>query len=901
MLSFLLAIINFGQTMAQEYDTNENVAVSFLRDTLKLRNGQLAFNNVVLTNLSSNTLSLGTRIELPKGWSLFSNIPSGVDIMPGQSITLPFRIKAAYDAYGNRKYILRFYIDDPSSGKTITKYIYAIIEANTTWSAELLNPNSFALETQALPDFKFKIQNNGNKTEAFDINFQSELRLSYPSTGLQLFLKPGQDTIINVGIRSRFLNQVSDKILIEINSRNTIKILKQNIYFLSNVYQPREIKYNYAPINITWNSSNLLNPSNTYYYIQADSYIKLEKNNAISFRIKSNGQPTSDNVYGNFALFNLHLNKLTISAGNQQDYMYNPIIGNGIKLEYRTDGTHQEIYGLKGQLFNATTLGLRQESFLKNGLNFKTEVQYNKNNTNNLKNLFGIYQIGLSELKNLEFNLKAGFCNESLSNLSLNKYGYILGYTFSLNKSFFRIKSNYQSYSGYMPGTYRGSLNQFHNAEIRLKYLAIGGIYTETSRQPVRYLSNYSETTNYLSIQNKEYGLSTRLFIAKNSVSLKLTKFSFFQNTKEGSVMSGDKISFSHSIRNSKFEHTLQVNGSIAKFTNSDFSVENKNALSVFMRGRYRDLIYTARYESGPVYFYDFYYFNQTGYFNTRQHYGIGYNISKSSKFRLNSSLNLYSYNSRSKPTVSILNNVYFHLPKAGLEVNISSNNDLLNLRSTPFISLSVQKNINIPLPFYKKYKSTKISLFKDINNNGIKDANEEPVKDATLQINNIYMATGENGEVFLKNIDKGNYTINYSKISNQKGWKPKDNLTDTLQINGDKEFEIPFVKSKSISGKVIFMEAKNSLNEKLNLAGVIITAKNPKGKEFKTITNEDGEFYLNIEDNIYDISVPFNAFGTGYHFDKNTLKVNLFDNSYQEINFTLIEKARKINIRKLN
>ena len=78
-----------------------------------------------------------------------------------------------------------------------------------------------------------------------------------------------------------------------------------------------------------------------------------------------------------------------------------------------------------------------------------------------------------------------------------------------------------------------------------------------------------------------------------------------------------------------------------------------------------------------------------------------------------------------------------------------------------------------------------------------------------------------------------------------------------------------------------------------------MVVAVNRKGEMFRSTTNERGEFYINLSEDIYNIQIPTNIFGEGFRVDRSILTVDLTKEKYSEIEFKVIQKKRAINIKK--
>jgi hypothetical protein len=189
--------------------------------------------------------------------------------------------------------------------------------------------------------------------------------------------------------------------------------------------------------------------------------------------------------------------------------------------------------------------------------------------------------------------------------------------------------------------------------------------------------------------------------------------------------------------------------------------------------------------------------------------------------------------------------------------------------------------------------------MFKDANNNDKWDKGEEPIKEASILINGKYLSSDEKGKTSLRNIEKGNYIVDFSPISNQKGWMPLTILSDTVNLKRDREILIPFKTTLSIVGKVEFSAGAYSIRGNMKLSGLRIVAVSETMKEFEAITNEDGEFFFNLVQGSYTIKMPESILGDKFKFDYLSQDVLVYDQPQESLLFILKEKGRKLNIRR--
>ena len=887
----------------QSFDFLKKFDVTLLKDSLTVNVGQYCFNNVVLSNLTDQSIDLGFRIELPKGWSILSNFPSGISLPAGQIKNIPFRVKVGSRAFGGQTYIIRIYLDDPITGKTDISYVKMHVKAQSLWKAYLTNPEIITSESEDLPDFNLSIRNTGNKPELFEITFDSNLRLTLPERGTQVLLKPGEDTLLTVGIRSRFLNQIEDQILIEIQSRGKKELLRQRILFMTSVYKPNESKYEFYDVNVSLNSSNILNPNGNYFYLQSDSYLQFTKDLSLMYKFRYNGNSSYQNISQGQIFTALQYKNFKVGGGFMQNFLYGNYSGNGLMAEFKNKNACYSGQIVRNNKFSNTFYTLDADQQISEHISMGIQAQFNNNTNTGSRNAFGIYHINVSNVKNLNLKLDGGYSSETMLFGQTNKNGLIGGYNLDYASRKFKIHSNYIDYGSYFPGIYKGLMTQNHQIYLKSGILTLGGFYNRTNRTPSYFHSDTEEFIVYDTFSQEEMGalLSSN---KKSNISLRLSKFDLEQKVGNKASMMGYKALLSFQNSRTKLNYLFQISATTSQYT----SLENNNSkLSspsyfAFFRGRSKHLSFHMRYEYGPNYFYDYLYYLSQGYYISKGQASLNYQIISKNNFYWNSGLSYYKFNGLASGNINWSNRLHLNLPKRGLGLSININNSLLNKSSEPYVNISLDKTFGIPFPFHKKYKSVRMIFFKDKNYNNKQDKDEEPVRNAQIVVNKRNMITDNEGAITLSNILPGDQVLEFDKINNQKGWTPGVNsVKDTIKVKRDIVTGIPFTRSKYISGKVAVIMAKNSINTPPSLAGILVSIKGKDGKEHKAISNSKGEFLINLASGTYEIIIPKGILGKDFYLSNNGLSVDLTQTQGEEVILTIIERERKINIRRID
>ncbi|HEY1008580.1 MAG TPA: carboxypeptidase-like regulatory domain-containing protein, partial [Daejeonella sp.] len=311
-----------------------------------------------------------------------------------------------------------------------------------------------------------------------------------------------------------------------------------------------------------------------------------------------------------------------------------------------------------------------------------------------------------------------------------------------------------------------------------------------------------------------------------------------------------------------------------------------------------RSLGATFSYEQGPGIYYDPISFSNRNIDNSK--YQFSPFIEKSF---FKSTLNIrlqgdYQYNRNLGGTsVSARGDVSLDLKHHGMSLRVYGAKDIkTGLFKQDFLNFSIRKSFNVPLLGMKKYRSLKVVMFKDKNNNDVFDAHDEPVQKADFSINDQHFNTNSKGEAQYRNIPKGDYTIALGQITGTTGWIAKDGYEQTVKVKDDKALYIPFKESKFLAGKLNLVKDTYS-NEGFNPGNIRVMAVNSKGETYNTLTNEKGEFSFNLPSDTYIVQINSNVFSDTFRVLQEAFNADLLNNQQEEIVFEVRERKRQINI----
>ncbi|HYD20965.1 MAG TPA: carboxypeptidase-like regulatory domain-containing protein, partial [Flavipsychrobacter sp.] len=205
---------------------------------------------------------------------------------------------------------------------------------------------------------------------------------------------------------------------------------------------------------------------------------------------------------------------------------------------------------------------------------------------------------------------------------------------------------------------------------------------------------------------------------------------------------------------------------------------------------------------------------------------------------------------------------------------------------------------LNTPFLPIRKYHTVKLQLFTDRNGNGVMDGDEQAVVGQTLSLGEQMFVSNEKGIVELRNADKGTYKLDFGFTSKLRGWAPSNGVRQEVNVSGSNIFPVPYKVSRVLQGRLRLVLDSTS-NLKFSLERIKVIAKDENGAEYSTITDEGGEFYLNVPAGNYTVSLSEAAFDENFRPVENALHADMVNNNVKDIQFEIRQKKRTMNIKK--
>ncbi|HYK76373.1 MAG TPA: hypothetical protein VEV16_05305 [Daejeonella sp.] len=899
---FVLFITCLALSRAQAQLAPESIQVSFLKDTVIQNGNAFSFNRVSLTNTSSVKQVFGLELILPEGWqSLFDN-RKVYQLEPAQTLEIPLRIAAAHNTLSNKPYSISLAVNMVGNNKKNTFNYLALVQANSKWKSSLISPETMLNRINKETYFQIALSNNGNITEELSLNFNTNLNLTISKRNTRIQLPAGADTVIQVGIitDSRYLEEFKpQEIEIEIfDAAKHQQRLVQRIYSTNTIFRENPSRWYTMPLSVELVSQNFTNRQQQLYYINSSGNVPLSNTRSFSFNFRSDDFSSSSSGSGRYANMDYISKQWKISVGDQTEFSNFLINGTGARLIYTGKGYRFNALGVKSRIGDANQFSLNQE--LSTGKNKvlinKSELNLDKlNKTNSLTNILE-YDLAFGKASNLAIYSGLGLESVQLPQEKINQNGYTAGLNYNYSSSVFNLRSTNNLTSKSFPGMERGVSRSSNEIRLVAKSFFGGAIADYTQRSVSTLDSN--QFIYLFGGKSSEYGIRTGFNRRRNNLALTASVVNQLQDSSTSMQFRSHKLNLNTGL--GIFEN---LNLSLSANLSRNFLADNANFNPVYSFNTFGTLQTKAlglsfRLDKGP-----FYYAELLSYLNTG---------TKTNRYQLSpyADLNFFKSILNTRVEVNYSNDIAsnYKIYSARVDLNVDLKKQGLSLRfygsqnfsqnNTNYLNLSVRKNFTLPLPGLQKYRSLKVVLFKDHNNNNVFDEGDEAIPNADIRIQNQPFITNKNGEIFYKNIKTDKYSLELEKTNSLKGWIAKNGTRQTLNLEEKANWYIPFQQSRFLSGRLNMVKDPFS-KQTFNPANIRITAIDSKGETYSTLTDYDGNFSLNLPADQYIIKINEKVFTEEFRVLQDTFTADLMESREADVTFEIRERKRQINIRK--
>jgi hypothetical protein len=915
---------------------------------------QVASNVLVAKNGTSRRMNFILDVSSPAGWQTLIDREKIYSVAAGDSLFIPIRIIPQKSAEGNVNYFV-------NASALSTQYIPLAstpwsleITKHSQWRTDVLDKIAFFPSKGDTTKFRLKLQNDGNSYEDLNIIFNVPTKitvldyLSNPlaensvnirlgvgmDTTLTFYAKLGAESTKNDFFSSKPLipTDAEDgeyKIQIQVRDKSGRGVTTGGRVDLLKLGSEKKVESNKGnstiPITMEFNSYNILSQfTNFSLDLYGEMDLAAKKNLRYYYQtIISSSAFTGTQFMGSYKFAQYTTEKYQVSAGNVGDNMEVLLNGEGVKGSYDfgkfSVGAIYVTRQQNGNLENRVQdLGARLAYSNEKGVQLETGIVRRNDEFNdigaNLVTASGTYRISNNHI----IRVNGGFSSE-LHTQSTNPFT-TTGYGFGLKYSATYFGVNIASQLRYNSANYLSQFRGTTGLNVNLRYpLTNNRFFALKADINERQAEIYSKG---------------RLF-PENKFKLNVYEFQYGFNTEAGSLVLYPRLQNDEVLG----LRTMTAGGGLL------FSSNRKSDLRVYSRFftgftkaldytikpylvarwentlRYKNLNVTARYYYGPFNVLDNLRVLEDG-INPQSVFLSTYATLNFRKARLSIrptfNLSYESVLARMRSNFSPV--VVFH-SKNDIQFTVTGELFSINQGESPLPSVNalgdgvfntfsqsnfllrfgVKKVFNIKRPGSKSH-DLEVVVFKDLNGNNRRDVGEDFVEDAIISVKDMSLMTNSEGKVIFKNLPQENYLVKSEVLSNIEGWFKGDG--QSVILDNDRTVFIPLKRGVQVKGNILLQQAQYSALGQggMNLNGIRVNMTDKDGNSYSGLSGQNGEFNIYVPFGLYTIKVNEQAVDDQFQFAQSsyTLNVNNVSVNYQ-VTFYLIEKARKLNIKKFD
>jgi hypothetical protein len=950
------------------------ISVSFRETNSQIKTSELASNMLKIVNGSEKKLNFYVNLSLPEGWQSIKSSDVLYHLDGGDSIFIPVKISVNAHEEGNINYlIMAGLVSESSNQQFASASWYVQLGMESQWNASVNKTEAYFTNNSDTSSFSMQVQNTGNSVEWYTVKLMPHHRIQVYNKQMtdlvpsffNFSLSPGMDTLMQFVIQSTeeqkndyrdhdesaTEEETTDKFPLRVSVQSQPKNLaagrtwKTTIDFRRNTSEAQFNRYNrlVLPLTMEMRMDNLFDEASAMS-LNLYGNTRLSKGRSLSYRYQSfySQQYFEPKAFkGNYHYLGYFTPKSFIEVGNITgwgNFGFTPS-GRGIRGEH-TIGKNKigVMYIQNPDLFQAVTNrigGIHHEVELKK-FSLVNYFQQSRNDFSKVNG--GLFVSGANfKFKNQHIlSTRAGASNEhyygALLPFSKSGYGGNINYTGSIKdfSVFFNASHGTKYYTGY-----RGISSLNYTATYRQDRSHAWIFSNSFYRQNPVYFDPVGRPLPTYKSASDKYELRYSIGNVANSYSVRAA---YYNEDYLNIHYQTRGVGFDyHPSTKSDFRFVANAFGSYVRLP--DFDIPDYFTAQVRSSLRYKSLTMNVRYNYGPYQAYEHLRFaiyrinHQSIYLNS--YYGCWLLADKMS---IEPSLN-YSYETLYKRSrLSIRPQVYY-FSKSGWQFNMygeyifnsqkiltlddninqytTENMDQTSIYKDMIFGFGLKKQFGIPVTA-KKYFTTSMIIFKDMNGNGKQDKNEESIENVLVTIKPINpdsalneqdrsisergeeVITDVHGHVMFKNIPRGTYLVTSKPLIENSGWFA--GLEQVMVLDKSKNIEIPYTHGVRVLGTVTvdLSEFSNLRNKNPELSRIRVTAVDSAGTTYSTLTGEGGKFEIYVPSGDYRISINQNAMGDNFTLDQNAIPVSLEGGmDAYHISFQLREKERQVKVKK--
>lgn len=961
----VLIIFSLCESVIKSYAGPSGIVASFVHANTSQEASEVANNTLRVKNLTNSTVRFHVNFSMPAGWQFLGNASKDIELAPGDSVFVPARVIIENAAKGGTSYIVTAWLSSEKGIQFSSQNWYVSIPSKSEWKALIPTKQHYFITGNDSSGFSMIFRNTGNTDEQIRVSLIPDhhleiLRSTDGGPALLTFtinLPVGKDTTIAFPVirhdnkgnsgrkdadihslpsRESFAIQVLAKSLVSSASwSGTTQFIK-----LGNTAHLNDFGHSAVPLTVEANVYDVLS-NGTSMSLDAYGSMNLKHDGILNYRFQTvfiTNFLEQNSFLGNNHYIGYFNNKMSVEIGEVNGWGRSLLTGKGIKASYNIgNNTIGVLYSRGPGFFKPHTnegYGFYHNYRLKK-LNWSNYVSFQNNSQLHISSSLYNTSIGFRINPKNQIIVGGGMSSENYSSatssLLIKGFGMDATYTGTYKKINTSVSVNTGS-SNYALA--RGVFMTSGRVSYKINGVQeVAAAYQSFNQRPEYFINGNNVVGNY--VHSERYEIRYGNQSAGGIYALKPI-YQIDENQSIRSTATG--LGAEYNIRNLTGVR-ISTTGYAGYATVQNVDVPSFFTARLGVFARWEKMSLSFRYFYGPNQLAEQLRFVKDK-LNPQSFHIVGsYDYWMAGGKLLLSTTGNMMYESYFQKFNFRLRPELFYYSKAGvrfsayasflsssqganpmLENRNGGQNEFETLKNTELsFGFGVRKQIGIPVPG-KKYITTRVVVFKDLNGNRKLDANEEGVQDMLVNIRavklndessvdtiNMSRTRGEDfisnkkGEIVYENIPAGNYKISCTSLVSQGEWF--DANSGEYLLDKKQTIYIPLTKGVRLTGSLLVERDKYSeQGGEVDLSRIRVTAVDSSGKTFSVLTDRTGNFVMYLPTGIYTVAINDAALGTSFTFLQNRVTIDLstFTENFS-MTFNAVEKKRKMDIKKFN
>jgi hypothetical protein len=890
-------------TTAKESSVPGIFETKFLRDSILLDEKGFAFNSLTVRNISSSKLEIIITADLKEKIQLVNPLAQNLTLEAGETKVIPLRFNLVNSSIISGSFPVRFNFSLPASSRTIFNEFTARIQKNTKWRSVIDKANIIFKGAETSLPFNVTIDNRGNSEENYDISFEAPDGIVVKGQKKSITLAANQSKtfeffIENAGSSGRPISVHNGTVEVQVKNGAENRKYKIELIKLGSVYTEYISRMKKVPLTVELNANNLGN-ANPYYFARVYGTLDFNERERLKVYYQSDNYFKTGKAES-FIGFAQYANKnITLHAGSIQEFNNFQVDGLGLRFQVRSSRSITDAYYVSGRNQNTSVAYLGNTLYFGKKWTNISRAMYYDDKLNLLKSGIAENELAYSINKNTHLVVMGGISLEKPDRKITpeEQRGMFYGYEFNHLGEKLSYSSLIKKYSDGYAGFNKGFNFQQH----KIKYQGGKAFVQASFDLNVRSQNSFSE-----------FGLNENF-----NIDSKIASLNFGLLTKKGTFTLGPALIYTKQDSASSFTqkstvlnlnifYSLGETGIISLISQTGYASLPKDvfAKQIFVSSNFgsvstKNFGLQYRFDHGPVYYYEVSQYIKNTSLNTTRYQLSPYLDFAFPKINLTTRFQ-YTMN-REFISEAKDDYVFYHFllrhPKTKWEAMVSGQYNLVE-KQRSFLNLTYRRQISVPVVKNNKVRSGNFVFFKDINNNGTYDTGDQLLPDMQLFANKSMLLTDKQGAVQIANTDDDVLNVDFTSSNNTQGWIPLNGTKQAFTLTTKTKTQyIPFKKGKLLKGVINLVKDVNSTLY-FSVQNIRVTAESSEGVKYTAITNEKGEFYFNVVNGNYIVSLPqiFDDVFKPVEFVKTA---DLTLNDTYTIVFEVRQKKRNVNIKK--